>query len=164
MPAFKPDYKHRRHHPPHDLRAEQLAIGAMVYIADYTPVLNTKFCQRLVCTMQPRMLDDYWLIYVASQGLTEVDPIPITDEIIAMLPDINDDLHINGTQFTLDHTPKQGIYTISAAGTQIFPLHYIHQLQLAYSLLLGADLDIAALQRSLKPYRSTTRDTDYHTY
>lgn len=145
------------------MRLDQLTFGSVVFIADYVPLdKQNVHNKRFICTMRPAILDDNRLIYVATLGLAEVDPVPITNNLIRTLPDLESQQGswaINQTEFTLNHSTQQGLYTISAAGRPIFQLHYIHQLQLAYSILFNAELDVSALLKALAAYRSPQRDT-----
>lgn len=148
----------KRHISPQDLLPEQMTAGVVVYIADY---LSAGGRRKYNCTMRPRILDEYWLYYLTDLGIQEVDPVPITTERMKMLPDlscvIGDTFAIDGTEFTV--TPSGGWHVIMLSGQVVFSVRYIHQLQLAYSLITGASLNVSELYGSLKPYRCAARDT-----
>lgn len=118
-----------------------------------------------ICRMIPRIIDEYWLEYLLHLGLQEMDPITMTTKYAERLPDLTQAdgcYNINGTGFQLCFDDNQEAYiSHPGAGDRLFDVHYLHQLQCAYTLMAGAQLDVTKLKKSLTPYRSKQRDTFY---
>ena len=143
-----------------DIIAKQLTIGSLVYLADYVPIEGVTRITR--CTMIPRILDDYWLQYIRNQGMKEVDTIPVNDVTLNKLPDLTQNeigWGIDGTEFAVATRDEKEPYICHVKGDiRLFQVKYIHQLQIAYSLLCGANLDVSRLFKSLRKYRDPKRD------
>ena len=148
-----------KHVIPHDLLPQQLVIGSVVYIADYIPVIKPR--KKLTCRMMPRVLNDYWLQYVHQLGMYEVDPIFVNQSTLESLNDLTHEeigWGIDGTDFFVSIDENEPYIAHRNGDIRLFQVKYVHQLQLAYSLLTGAILDVSRLVKELRPYNDSSRN------
>lgn len=144
--------------------------GALVYIADYTPLKRVGNFQPAKCYMVPHIVDRYWMQYIANLGTAEVDPVPVSTQTLEQLDDLTmidsitvDDgtvFRIDGTQFVIATNQRGADIMLPNCGfnQHVMPVNYIHELQAAYLLITGAALDVSTLLQSMRRYRSPSRD------
>ena len=144
--------------PQCDMLQSQIVCGSMLYVADYVPLEKNR---KYKCTMRPRVLNDYWLQYIYNIGLGEAEGILVNEQILDKLTDLKksqEGWRIDGTTLVVKTDEKEPYIASENGYIRLLNVKYVHQLQLGYSLLTGADLDVSRLIKEIRPYRDATRD------
>lgn len=117
------------------MKASELRIGNLVSYRSNTVVIDT-----LSSSDQCIIIDRYFKY--AEQHLTNIKPIPLTEEWLVKFGFNNLNLNCSNYMFELIHNDMIG-YRFSIEGQYGYPeIKYVHQLQNLYFALTGEELTI----------------------
>ena len=137
---------------------KELRVGNLVLIKDYMPRnIKEKFYDQYLV---PKVLDRYWMYYLNFKGFQECVPIPLSNNILNNIPELEAGeygMNIVGTDFFVESN-VEGNFDISIIESRLSRIKYVHQLQNVFHDLTGVDITVtdALVKFLLISYRGFT--------